>query len=246
MTTLYLITQGRVKVDCPGGSYQIGIGDVAGICEICSEIHYLGYTALEDTTLMPYPLTSMDALDNLLQKRPSIAKLFILSLFRQFNAMMEQSSLSEVNSAGLYRKLRADCDLYAGLCSQYHIQSRLPAEVDEIQACLEETPDEWLNKYYFSLQRVYGGDHSDILLQEPGLSLGVLRKGSLDLFKTYRVLDAQSQYRSTILNCYFSPTGDDMFDTLTKLYYRLCQAGQDSGGLYESIEQILRLPEYAL
>ncbi len=243
MTTLYLITQGRVKVDCPGGSYQIGIGDVAGICEICSEIHYLGYTALEDTTLMPYPLTSMDALDNLLQKRPSIAKLFILSLFRQFNAMMEQSSLSEVNSAGLYRKLRADCDLYAGLCSQYHIQSRLPAEVDEIQACLEETPDEWLNKYYFSLQRVYGGDHSDILLQEPGLSLGVLRKGSLDLFKTYRVLDAQSQYRSTILNCYFSPTGDDMFDTLTKLYYRLCQAGQDSGGLYESIEQILRLPE---
>ncbi len=243
VTTLYLITQGRVKVRCPGGFYQIGVGDVVGICEICSDIHFLEYTASEETTLMPYPLTGMDALDNLLQKRPSIAKLFVLSLFRQFNAMMEQSSLSEVNSSELYRKLRTHCELYEALCSQHSIQSRLPAEVDEIEAYLEETPDEWLNKYYFSLQRVYRGDHSYILLQEPGLSLGILRKGSLDLFKTYRVLDAQSQYRSRIVNCYFNPSGNDMFDTLTKLYYRLCQAGQDSGALYENIQQILQLPE---
>lgn len=247
MTTLYLIIQGRVEVCCPGGSYQIGTGDVAGICELCSDIHFLGYTALEDTTLMPYPLSGMDVLDDLLQKRPSIAKLFILSLFRQFNAMMEQSSLSEVKSAELYRKLRADLELYTDLCRQHKVQARIPGEVDEIQPSLEETPDEWLNKYYFSLQRVYGGDSSHILLQEPGLSLGMLRKGSLDLNKTYRVLDAQAQYRSKIINCYFNPSGNDLFDALTKLYYRLCQTGEDSGALYESIEQILLLPEeYAI
>lgn len=243
MTTLYLITQGRAKVRCPGGSYQIGAGDVAGICEICSDIHFLEYTALENCVLMPYPLSGMDALDNLLQKHQNIAKLFILSLFRQFNAMMEQNSLSEVNSAALYRKLQTDCTLYTSLCDQCKMQSRIPAEVEEIQPCLEETPDEWLNKYYSSLQRVYRGENSNILLQEPGLSLGVLRKGSLDLYKTYRVLDAQAQYRTKIVNCYFNPTGSDMFDTLTKLYYRLCQTGQDSGELYESIKQTLSLPE---
>lgn len=243
MTAVYLITQGRVKVQCPGGSYQIGTGDVAGICEICSEVHFLSYTALEDTTLMPYPLTGMDALDNLLQKRPSIARLFILSLFRQFNAMMEQSSVSEVNSAELYQRLQAHCELYTRLCEQYNVQPRIPAETDEIQPCLEESPDEWLNIYYSSLQRVYGGADSGILLQEPGLSLGMLRKGSLDLNKTYRVMDAQLQYRSQIVNCYFNPSGNDMFDALTKLYYRLCQSGQESGELYKSIEQILDLPE---
>lgn len=247
VTAVYLITQGRVKVQCPGGSYQIGTGDVAGICEICSEIHFLSYTALEDTTLMSYPLTGMDALENLLQKRPSIAKLFILSLFRQFNAMMEQSSVSEVNCAELYQRLQTDCELYSRLCEQYNIQSRIPVETDEVQACLEESPDEWLNKYYSSLQRVYGGADSDILLQEPGLSLGMLRKGSLDLNKTYRVLDSQFQYRSQIVNCYFNASGNDMFDAMTKLYYRLCQSGQESGELYKSIERILQLPEeYAL
>ena len=243
MTTLYLISQGHVEVQCPGGSYQIGVGDVAGICEICSEIHFLGYTALEDTILMPYPLTGMDALDNLLQKRPSIARLFLLSLFRQYNAMMEQASVSEVNSVELYQRLQADIALYEQLCAQHQIQSRLPADMEEIQSRLDESPDEWLNKYYSSLQRVYGGADSDILLLEPGLSLGMLRKGSLDLHKTYRVLDAQYQYRSQILNRYFAPTGNDLFDAMTKLYYRLCQTGADSGELSESIGQMLRLPD---
>ncbi len=192
---------------------------------------------------MPYPLTSMDALENLLGERPSIARLFTLSLFRQFNAMIEQSSLSEVDCAQLYQRLQADYELYVRLCDQHKIQSHLPEETDELHAYLEESPDEWLSKFYSSLQRIYMGADSDILLQEPGLSLGILRKGSLDLNKTYRVLDAQHQYRSQIIGCYFNPSGNDMFDAMTKLYYRLCQTGADSGELYESIERMLRLPD---
>ena len=55
MTALHLITNGRVDVSYPGGSYPLGKGDVIGICEICSEIHLLSYTTLEDTTILTYP-----------------------------------------------------------------------------------------------------------------------------------------------------------------------------------------------
>ena len=243
MTTLFLIAQGRVEVQCPGGSYQIRNGDVAGICEICSEIHFLTYTAMEDTTLMPYPLTSLEALGGLLQKRPDIAKLFLLSLLRQFDAMLEQCSVSEVNSANLYRRLQADCELYADLCEKNKAPLRLPQEVEEIEPSLEDSCDEWLNRYYSALQRIYMGPDSNVLLQEPGLSLGALRKGSLDLYKTYRVLEAQAQYRSQIVSCYFGSSGNDLFDAMTKLYYRLRQEGQDAGELYESIDQMLCLPD---
>ena len=75
------------------------------------------------------------------------------------------------------------------------------------------------------------------------MSLGVLRKGSLDLNKTYRVLEAQAQYRSQIICCYYSQSGNDMFDAMTKLYYRLCQEGADCGELYNHISRMLRLPE---
>lgn len=167
---------GTRKGTVSGGSYQIGTGDVIGICEICSDSHFLGYTTLEDTSLASYVLTKMEALNNLLQSRPSIAKLFLLSLFRQYNAMMEQTSVSEVKSAELYRQLRSDCEFYAALCEKHNIQPHIPAETHEIQACLEESPDEWLNSYYAALHHICGGPDSDILFQEPGLSLGMLRK----------------------------------------------------------------------
>ena len=243
MTTLYLISQGRVEVQCPGGSYQIRNGDVAGICEICSEIHFLTYTALEDTTLIPYPLTILEALGNLMQVRPEIAKLFLLSLLRQFDAMLEQCSVSEVSSANLYRRLQTDCALYADLCERHKAPSRIPPEVEAIAPSLEDSCDEWLSRYYSALQRIYMGADAGVLLQEPGLSLGALRKGSLDLNKSYRVLEAQAQYRSQIIDCYFNPSGNDLFDAMTKLYYRLRQEGQDTGGLYESISQMLCLPD---
>lgn len=243
MTELYLITKGRVQVQGPGGTYQIGAGDVIGICGITSDVHFLSYTALEDTTLMPYRLDSMEVLNDLLQKNPNIAKLFILSMFRQFSALMQQCSVGEVAGAELYRKLREDCELYTELCGKYKMQFPIPAGVDEVQASLEETPDEWLNNYYLALRRIYMGANSGTFLQEPGLSIGILRKGSLDFRKTYTVLETQAQYRSQIMSCYFNQSGNDMFDALTRLYYRLCQMGQDYGGLYESIEGILRLAE---
>ena len=37
MTALHLITNGKVDVSYPGGSYTLGKGDVISICEICSD-----------------------------------------------------------------------------------------------------------------------------------------------------------------------------------------------------------------
>lgn len=50
--------------------------DVIGICEICSEIHLLSYVTAEDTTILTYPLTSLDSLNDILQKHPDVARLF--------------------------------------------------------------------------------------------------------------------------------------------------------------------------
>ncbi len=240
MTALHLITQGRVLAEYPGGSYQLGSGDVIGICEICSEVHFLGYTTLEDSTILTFPLSNMQALEDILQKRPDIAKLFILSMFRQFNALMAQSSVSEMNSISLYQNMTEDYEKYNALCGRYQIQSRTLPELDSIHAYLgEEAPDVWLNSYYLALQHIYGGTNAAIMLQEPGLSLGILRKGSLDFRKTYSVLDEHYRYRCQIMNCYFN----DLFDLLTRLYCRLGQSGQDTDGLYNNISRMNLLLE---
>lgn len=55
LTALHLITSGSVRVYSPTGEYLIGKGDVIGICEICSEVHFLGYETVEAVHIVNFP-----------------------------------------------------------------------------------------------------------------------------------------------------------------------------------------------
>lgn len=242
MTALHLLVKGKVLVEYPGGTYQLGKGDVIGICELCSEVHFLGYATLEETVILTYPVNNLDALDELLQKHPDVARLFLLSLFHQINILLEQSYLSEMNCTGLQQNLMEDYEKYNALCNRYHIQARVLDKLEETAAFLsEDSPDTWLNTYYLGLQHFYSGpgEGAKALLSEPGVSLGLLRKGSLDFRKTYTVLDEHFHYRSKVAGFYFNSTGDDLFDFFTSLYYRLGQNNEDTDSLYADLQRMI-------
>lgn len=240
MTALHLITRGRVRVDYPGGSYQLNKGDVMGICEICSEIHLLNYTALEETAILAYPLNNMEALEELLQSHPDVARVFILSMLRQFNVLMTQNSVSETKCAGLYQSLTADMEKYGALCGKCSISPRSPEGLDQVSAFLgEESADNWLQTYYLALQHIYAGEAAKAMTQEPGLSIGMLRKGSLDFRKNYTVLDEQYNYQAQIAKLYFNESGNDLFEFFTSLYYRLGQNSEGTDEIYGIINRII-------
>lgn len=241
ITALHLITKGKVQVEYPGGSYLLGKGDVIGICEICSEVHFLGYTTLEETGVLTYSINNMDVLDNLLQKQPDVARLFLLSLFRQIYTLLEQSAISEMKCVNLYQTLTEDYQKYNTLCGRYRVSPRTLEGVDDISAYLgEESPDLWLNTYYMGLQHLYSAELSKYLLQEAGMSLGMLRKGSLDFRKTFAVLEEQHRYRLQVADFYFNKSGDDLFDFYTSLYYRIGSSGEDAEVLSQHISKMIR------
>ena len=240
MTALHLITNGRVDVSYPGGSYPLGKGDVIGICEICSEIHLLSYTTLEDTTILTYPLTSLDSLNDILQKHPDVARLFLLSCFRQINILLNRSSISELNCSELYRTLNDDISTYKSLCDRYRIPARSLEHFDELNAFLgDDSPDIWLNGYYMGLNHILASDNYRIMVQEVDLPIGMLRKGSLDFRRTYQSLEEQFHYLQQIGGFYFRESGNDLFDFYTSLYYKLGQDNEDSKVVYDRIQRVL-------
>ena len=244
LTAIHLITKGKVRAEYPGGSYTLVKGDVIGICELCSEIHFLGYTISEDASVATYPVSSFTALDDLLQNNGDLARIFCISMFRQINTLMNQQAVSEMNCTGLYQQLVEDYKKYTDLCTKY----RLPVKaLDKLELAFsylgEELSDNWLSSYYIGLHHIYAGENHKIVLQESGLSLGILRKGSLDFRKTFSLLDEQHQYRSQIMSYYFNPTGNDLFTLYTGLYYKLGQNNEDADDLYFDINQMILTAE---
>ncbi len=240
MTALHLITGGKVKVIYPGGEYQLGKGDVIGISEICSEIHLLSYVTLEDVSILTYSLTNMEALGDLLQKHPDVARLFLLSAFRQINILLERSTISEPKCNAFYHDLVTDYEKYAALCERYHIQPRSIEALDELNAFLgEELPDLWLNSYYLGLSRIYASDNFKAIVNEASVVLGHLRKCSLDFRKTYLGLEEQFQYMQRLSSFYFDESGNDLFDFYTSLYYKLGKDCSDITALSEDINRMI-------
>jgi len=240
VTALHIITKGKVQAAYPGGSYTLGEGDVIGICEICSEVYLMDYTALEDTAVMTYPLNSIDALEKVQQSHTAMSKLILLSLFRQLNNVMRLIIPAEAACDNLYQELLSDYEHYTTLCSRYRVQPRT-LNLSEVNGYLgAETPEAWLGDYYLGLQHAYVGEASRHLRQETGLTMGILIRGSRDFQQAFASLEEQYQYRRQIASFYFNESGEDLFERLTSMYLRLGKNCEDAAPLCNTILRIIK------
>lgn len=240
MTALHLITDGRVAVTYPGGTYYLGKGDVIGICETCSEVHFLKYSVVENAQILTYSFTSMDALDNLLKNHPDVARLFLLSAFHQINTMLERCSVSELNCCGLYKSFQEDYEKYNVLCKRYRITPRTLEHLEDLTAYLgDENPDLWLTGYYLGLAHILAGENYKIFVQNSALSCGFLQKCSLDFRKTYATLDEHFHYIQQVTAFYFNANGNDLFDFYTSLFYKLGPDCAETDELFSDINRMI-------
>ncbi len=240
ISALHLITSGKVTVSYPGGTYNLGKGDIIGVCEICSEVHFLTYTAAENTTLLTYPFSNISVLDTLLKKNPDIARLFIMSACYQMNILLERCSVSELDCNSLYQNLLDDYEKYNQLSNRYRITARSLNNWNQLTAYLgEEAPDLWLSEYYMGLARLYSGETTKHIIQESAVSSGLLRKCSLDFRKAFSVLEEQSNYLQQLGDYYFNKSGNDLFDFYTTMYYKLGTDCSESDDIYFTINRIM-------
>ncbi|MCR4896427.1 MAG: hypothetical protein K5891_06585 [Lachnospiraceae bacterium] len=239
LTHIRLVLAGTVEVTYPGGKFVLKKGDVLGICEVCNEVHFLGYAALEKVTYMEYPLRSLDQLKDLLKEQPELARVCLMSLFRQNSFLLEQCSNSEVRCSELYRNLVKDMGTYTSLSTQMRQKVNSVRGYEECTSYLvEEAPDLWLADYYSSLIKVYSGGLAPHLVAEPNVSLGMIRKGSLDCRKAFQILEGHEQYRQQMASVYFSEDGEDLFGGISGLYYHIDQSSREAKDLYEELLRI--------
>ncbi len=239
MAALHIITKGRVQASYPGGTYMLIEGDVIGICEICSEVHFVDYVALTDITVMSYPLNNVEALEKVLRSHAAMARLILLSLFRQLNNVMGRIMPAEATCDNLHQELLNDYKHYAALCSRYRVQPQT-LNLSEVNAFPgAETPEAWLGDYYLGLQHAYAGEAARYLCTEIGLAMGILRRGSQDFRQIYASLEEEYQYRRQIASFYFNESGNDLFELLSSLYIRLGPGCEDAESLCAAVTRII-------
>ena len=145
ISSLGLIISGRVAAVYPGGAMMLDRADVMGITEVVNEVHFLGYKAVSDTVVIPYPYTNLETLEKLLSQHSDFARVSLCSLFKQITGLLGQCQTSEIHSGDLYQKLGRDVELYKNLCKKFRVKAEDISEISELDIYLiEDSSDTWL------------------------------------------------------------------------------------------------------
>jgi len=239
ITSLGLIISGRVAAVYPGGAMMLDRADVIGITEVVNEVHFLGYKAVSDTVVIPYPYMNIETLEKLLSQHADFARVSLCSLFKQITGFLGQCQTSELHSADLYQKLNRDVDLYRSLCKKFRVKAEDISEISELDTYLiEESSDTWLADYYAGLAKLYQSETGKTVASDLSVTMGMLRKGSLDSRKAYQLLDNYYTFRQELGTIYFRPDGGDLYDHLTELFFRLSPGSDDMFELRRTITRI--------
>lgn len=240
MTALHLIVSGQVTVSFPGGKYTLGKGDVIGLCEINSDVHFLNYTTVDNINMLTYPYTNSDTLMDLLQKHPDVARLFLVSSFRQMNRLFNHCDESELLSSDLFSQLMKYYIKYKTFCARYRIPPEpLPGYDSLDTGAIEQSSNVWLSNYYQGLLQTVS-DNSNVRIQwPPAVAYGFLQKAAADFQKTHTFLEERHQYQNQLLRFYINDSAQDLFTLLTTLYHRLPVDCSEQGEIYTIIENIM-------
>ncbi|MDR0949487.1 MAG: hypothetical protein LBM69_08250 [Lachnospiraceae bacterium] len=222
MTALHLIVDGNVRVDFPGGHYTLTKGDAIGICEICSELHFLDYFCEGEVSILSYPYLNYESFHLFLTKHPDVASLFSVSAFKQMTLLLHHYDSSEILCHSLHRDFVTLYEYYISMCSRYHVAKRELPGLEDIHAYLTEASlDTWFTPYYFNMLRIAQEGSLKVPFRNSFVSMGILQRASVDFRKIFFSIEDQYQYQLGIMQICFEKEEHDLLSYLSDLALRI-------------------------
>lgn len=245
ITELMLIAKGSVRASFFGGEHLLGKGDVAGVCEVTSDIHKITYTVLEDTTVISYPFSGIDGLEVLFQSHPELGGLFCMSAAKLMQGLLRQYDMIEYECSSLYSTCHGDYTTYLEICKRNMFAPRTLTMLEDLTTFEGEVPLEgWLISYYDGLSRLLTSGCAEVLVREPSVATGLIGKSAQDARLLLDAYETMAEYAASAHKLYFNQEEDDFFDLYSSTYLKAGRNSEDFTLLHSTIQRMIsQLPK---
>lgn len=247
ITELYLIAQGSFVVSFPGGEYTISKGEAPGICELTSDLHSMTCRALEDSSVLVYPINDIPSLKAMFRKIAEYCMVFTRSAFRQMNSLLQLLELEQFNCNTLYSDCVQDYEAYQSYCNKNQLHIRSLSAFQELFPYGDPSPeDPWTPAYYDGFQRLLTSQSASFLSKEPAVLAGLIAGICKDVARVLPAISGLANYQKQTLSLYISENMDDLFDRYGALYIKLGNASEDSEAIYAALTRMMQQLEASL
>lgn len=239
---LFLILKGSFEVSFPGGHYTIGKGDVAGICEADSELHATTCTALEDSSIVPYPCNGLSALETLFAGNSDYAVLFTRSAFRQGDAILHAHELSQLSCSNLYAGITQDYAFYSSCCLRSQLQPQALEGLASLSPFVEDAPEELFSAgFYEGILRILASQGASVLTAEPAVLSGLFAGACSEYRRILSAFEGLSEYQKQAFSLCLNDSGSDLLTFYNTLLLKTGTDSADGIAVCEHMNNLLRL-----
>ena len=233
ITELYLIAQGSFVVSFPGGEYILSKGEAPGICELTADLHIMTCRALEDSSVLVYPVSDITSLEALFKEIAEYCMVFTRSAFRQMNSLLQKLELEQFNCNSLYTDCVQDYESYQSYCNKNQLHIRSLSSFHDLVPYGEPSPeDPWAPAYYDGFQRLLTSQSAAFLAKEPSVLSGLIAGICRDVDRILPAISGLTGYQKQTLSLYINDNVDDLFDRYGALYVKLGNSSEDSEEVY--------------
>ena len=240
LNALYLIGNGTVKAEFPGGEITLKKGDIIGLADINYDSNYFTYTALENITVLVFPFKNRNTVRDLCASNLEITRTFYTSMVNQMLLILTCYARLRTNCDDIYDQAMDYYEKYMDICAKNGISARSLPQFDSYnKLSLEDDIEDWLLGYYASL-REFPDDIKHALPDYPAFIIGFLFRASSDIHSTFMACAGMREYYDEKMDIFIQENEIDMFDLYTSLLFRLRQDSPGVDVLTRSIDEIIR------
>ena len=244
ITALYLVLKGSFSISFPGGSYTLESGEVAGICEVIGDSHIMSCRAIEDSSVLSYPVSDVSSLESFFKDSLEHSVVFTRSAFRQINRLLRLHELTHFHCNDIYTNCTKDYAFYLACCIRCQVKAeKLTAIASLAPVTSDALFEDWVPSYYAGFENLLSGNGSAHFAKEPAVPAGLIAETCYDCLKLLNALESLGDYESLILSLYVNKEQPDMFGLFTTLYQSLAPDSADAASLRPYIARIRKLAE---
>lgn len=237
---LYLILKGSFSLTFPGGEITLSKGDVPGICSLAGDVHLTTCRALEDSSVLVYPVSDIASLDAFFRESSDYCVVFTRSAFRQMNALIQRCELVRFTCNDLYTGCTRDYSFYLACCMKLQLKSEKLQAMSELAPFMDDSVlENWAISYYDSFEHLLSGSGSSLLAKEPSVPAGLIAGVCQDFQKALTALDTFAAYEGQVLSLYLSEDGSDLFGLYTSLLVQANASPSDARPLEAAIRRMV-------
>lgn len=244
ITALYLVLNGSFSISFPGGSYTLESGEVAGICEVIGDSHVTTCKALEDSSVLSYPVSDVSSLEAFFRDSLEHSVVFTRSAFRQINRLLRLHELAHFHCNDLYTNCTKDYAFYLACSIRCQAKSEKLAAIATLNPMLSDALfEDWVPSYYAGFENLLSGKGSSHFAKEPAVPAGLVAETCYDCLKLLGALEALGEYENQVISLYANTEKNDLFQLFTTLYQSLTPDSPEAASLRTYIARIRKLAE---